>query len=113
AANQVPEPVKAERLARLQALLARQMRRFNEAMVGRSLPILFEKLGRRAGQLSGRSPFLQPVHALGPASLIGRIAEVEIEAVGVNSLSARLREPFLAIPSAGGAPLALGPSQGA
>jgi tRNA-2-methylthio-N6-dimethylallyladenosine synthase len=113
AEDQVPEPVKAERLARLQGVLARQTRRFNEAMIGRRVPVLFEKPGRHTGQLSGRSPYLQPVHAPGPASLIGCIAEVEVEGVGVNSLSARLPEPFMGIPLAGGAPLALGPSQGA
>jgi len=90
AEDQLPEPVKAERLARVQALLARQGRAFNQSMIGRRLPILFEQPGRREGQLKGRSPYLQAVHAPGPASLIGRIAEVEIEALGVNSLGGRL-----------------------
>jgi hypothetical protein len=90
AEDQLPEPVKAERLARVQALLARQSRAFNQSMIGRRLPILFEQPGRREGQLKGRSPYLQPVHAPGPASLIGRIAEVEIGELGVNSLGGRL-----------------------
>jgi len=59
-------------------------------MIGRRLPILFEQPGRREGQLKGRSPYLQAVHAPGPASLIGRIAEVEIGELGVNSLGGRL-----------------------
>ena len=42
-AQQVPEDVKAERLARLQALLRRQQEAFNAAMVGRILPVLFER----------------------------------------------------------------------
>src|SRR2546421_3943010 len=62
AADQVPEPVKAERLAMLQALLQRQQRAFNQSCVGRILPVLFEKLGRPAGQIVGRSPDLQSVH---------------------------------------------------
>jgi tRNA-2-methylthio-N6-dimethylallyladenosine synthase len=90
AADQLPEPVKAERLARVQALLARQSRAFNQSMIGRRVAILFEQPGRREGQLKGRSPYLQAVHAPGPASLIGRIAEVEIEELGVNSLGGRL-----------------------
>src|SRR5712691_467340 len=49
AAHQIPEPVKAERLAVLQALLHDGQRRFNEASVGRILPVLFEKLGRHEG----------------------------------------------------------------
>ena len=90
AADQLPEPVKAERLARVQALLARQSRAFNQSMIGRRVAILFEQPGRREGQLKGRSPYLQAVHAPGPSSLIGRIAEVEIEELGVNSLGGRL-----------------------
>ena len=97
AEDQLPEPVKAERLARVQALLARQSRAFNQSMIGRRLPILFEQPGRREGQLKGRSPYLQPVHAPGPASLIGRIAEVEIGELGVNSLGGRLVVSPLAV----------------
>ena len=43
AADQVPEPVKAERLAMLQTLLNEQQRAFNEGCVGRTLLVLFEK----------------------------------------------------------------------
>ncbi len=66
-ADQVPDAIKSERLARLQKLLDRQQATFNEACVGRTLPVLFEKPGRRPGQLVGRSPYLQAVHAeVGP-----------------------------------------------
>ena len=85
--EQVAEPVKAARLERLQALLAEQQRHFNAGMVGRVLPVLFEKRGRHDGQLAGRSPFLQPVHALAPANLVGCIAPVEILSVRTNSLA--------------------------
>ena len=66
-ADQVPEPVKTERLAELQALLQQQQRAFNAACVGQVLPVLFEKPGRHEGQLVGRSPYLQAVHADGGA----------------------------------------------
>jgi tRNA-2-methylthio-N6-dimethylallyladenosine synthase len=67
ASDQVPEPVKSERLAELQALLQQQQRAFNAACLGRVLPVLFEKPGRHDGQLVGRSPYLQAVHAvIGP-----------------------------------------------
>ena len=75
-AQQVPEDVKAERLERLQALLRRQQEAFNAAMVGRILPVLFEREGRHEGQLVGRSPYLQAVHATAPG-LIGEIADVD------------------------------------
>ena len=59
----MPEPAKVERLAELQALLQKQQRGFNAAAVGTTMPVLFEKPGRHDGQLVGRSPYLQAVHA--------------------------------------------------
>jgi tRNA-2-methylthio-N6-dimethylallyladenosine synthase len=88
--DQVPEPVKVERLAELQALLQEQQRAFNRTCVGRTLPVLFEKPGRHDGQLVGRSPYLQAVHADVPADRIGQIMEVEIVATQPNSLAGSL-----------------------
>ena len=87
---QVDEAVASERLARLQALLGEQQEAFNRSMVGRSLPVLFERTGRHDGQISGRSPYLQAVHCEGPESLIGQIAEVEIVSASRNALAGRL-----------------------
>jgi tRNA-2-methylthio-N6-dimethylallyladenosine synthase len=84
--DQVPEPVKAARLAELQALIAAQQRAFNEGCLGRTLPVLFEKPGRHAGQLVGRSPYLQPVHAAAPAAQLGALLPVRIAGVEPNSL---------------------------
>jgi tRNA-2-methylthio-N6-dimethylallyladenosine synthase len=61
---------------------------------GRILPILFEKPGRKDGQAVGRTPYLQPVHVDGAASLIGRIVDVRIEAVLSNSLKGVLTRPL-------------------
>jgi tRNA-2-methylthio-N6-dimethylallyladenosine synthase len=84
---QVPEPVKTERLAELQALLNGQQTAFNTSCIGRSLPVLFERKGRKAGQLIGRSPYLQAVYADISEDWLGRIAGVKIVAGGPNSLS--------------------------
>jgi tRNA-2-methylthio-N6-dimethylallyladenosine synthase len=48
--------------------------------------VLFERPGRHNGQLVGRSPYLQPVQATAPVSLIGDIAAVTITEIGSNSL---------------------------
>ncbi len=87
AADQIPEPVKAERLAALQALLHEEQRVFNQSSVGRVLPVLFEKPGRHEGQLVGRSPYLQSVHAEAGAERIGEIVLVTIRAAQPNSLA--------------------------
>jgi tRNA-2-methylthio-N6-dimethylallyladenosine synthase len=89
--TQVPEEVKLARLHELQALLAEQQRDFNRACIGRTLPVLIEKPGRRAGQMMGRSPYLQPVHLDVDAGLLGQIIHVEIAGVGTNSLSGHYR----------------------
>ena len=89
--RQVPEPVKIARLARLQALLEEQQSSFNAGCVGRVLPVLFERQGRREGQLIGRSPYLQSVHADAAPGLMGRIIPVEIAKAGPNSLSGVIR----------------------
>jgi tRNA-2-methylthio-N6-dimethylallyladenosine synthase len=88
--GQVPEPVKVERLARLQARLSDQQMAFNQACIGRALPVLFERAGRRPGQVVGRSPYLQPVHIAAPESLIGEIRVVMIKDGGRSSLTGAL-----------------------
>ncbi|MEQ8746455.1 tRNA (N6-isopentenyl adenosine(37)-C2)-methylthiotransferase MiaB [Pyruvatibacter sp.] len=87
---QVPEDVKAGRLARLQTLLSEQSHAFNQSVVGRTLPVLLDRVGKRDGQLAGRTPYLQAVHLDAPAHRRGQIADVVIEAAHPNSLSGRL-----------------------
>ena len=84
---QVDEAVKDERLARLNSLLEEQRRAFNADMVGRVIPVLIEREGRHPGQILGRSPYLQAVHAEGPADLIGQIVNMRIEAAAHMSLT--------------------------
>ena len=85
--GQVPEAVKAERLEALNRLLDEQQRAFNASQVGLVLPVLFEKPGRYEGQLTGRSPYLQAVHAMAAADLIGRIVPVRIDGAAKMSLA--------------------------
>jgi tRNA-2-methylthio-N6-dimethylallyladenosine synthase len=96
APDQVPDAVKSERLAELQALLAEQQRAFNESCIGRVMPVLFEKPGRYPGQLVGRSPYLQAVHATIPEHRIGDILPVRIEAAQPNSLAGAPAEEAVA-----------------
>ena len=85
--GQVPEEIKSERLTRLQDLLFEQQTHFNAQCVGKTLPVLFDKPGRNPGQLVGRSPYLQLVHATADTALLGQIRSVEISGVSSNSLS--------------------------
>jgi tRNA-2-methylthio-N6-dimethylallyladenosine synthase len=90
--GQVPETVMSERLHELQQLIDRQTAAFNQACVGRTLDVLFEKPGRRTGQLTGKSPYLQPVQVNAPESLIGTIAPVRIDNTFRYSLFGTLAE---------------------
>jgi tRNA-2-methylthio-N6-dimethylallyladenosine synthase len=84
--EQVPEPVKKQRLAALQALIEDGQRAFNSGTVGRSLDILLEKPGRKPGQLVGRSPYLQAVNVDAASERRGEIVRVRITSAGPNSL---------------------------
>jgi tRNA-2-methylthio-N6-dimethylallyladenosine synthase len=92
--HQVPDKVARERLSALQNLLEGEARAFDQATVGRRLPVLFERQGRKPGQIGGRSPYLQAVHGDGPATLIGRIVEVDIVSAGPNSLTGVIKSEF-------------------
>ena len=87
--GQVLEPVKDERLHRLQAQLERDRQAFNRSMLGRELDVLIEKPGRHPGQLAGKSPYLQPVHVPLDGAGPGDVVRLTIDGVGPNSLSGR------------------------
>lgn len=89
-AGQVPDAVSRERLQTLQALLFEQQTAFNVSRAGMTIPVLFERPGKFGGQATGRSPWLQPVHADGADHLIGQVVPVTIESGGLKSLSGRL-----------------------
>jgi tRNA-2-methylthio-N6-dimethylallyladenosine synthase len=71
-AGQVPEPVKVERLARLNELVTAQTRAFARSCVGRTLDVL------------------QAVHLVAPESLIGTVQRVEITETGNNSITGKI-----------------------
>ncbi len=85
-------PVEAEvadvRLQVLQALITRQQRAGQEAMVGREVTVLYEKPGRLPGQMVGKSEHLHSVHVQDNSGRIGQLARVRILASSSNSLSA-------------------------
>ncbi|MFY0614801.1 MAG: MiaB/RimO family radical SAM methylthiotransferase, partial [Hyphomicrobiaceae bacterium] len=89
--DQISEVVQSERLQRLQALLESQQSSFNASCVGRVMPVLFERPGRDSGQIVGRSPYLQAVHASASETLLGRIHPVEISVANRHSLTGVVR----------------------
>ena len=78
-----------ERLQRLQACLQQHSLAFNQASVGRTCEVLVERKGRHAGQMLGKSPWMQSVYFAQEAS-VGDIVTVELLEAGPNSLSGRV-----------------------
>ncbi len=85
-ADQIPMQVMDERLQRLQAQIVADQTAFNLNTVGRTTDVLLERPGKFAGQLIGKSPWLQSVHVLAPDLSIGDIVTVQITDSGPLSL---------------------------
>ena len=85
-ADQIPMPLMDERLQKLQAQIVSDQTAFNDKTVGRTTDVLLERPGKFAGQLIGKSPWLQSVHVLAPDLSIGDIVTVQITDSGPLSL---------------------------
>ena len=106
--DQIDEATKSERLQRLQQVIERDQAAFYRSCLGRTFDVLFERPGRHNGQLTGRSPYLQPVQVDAPLRLIGGIATVIITEVGSNSLFGTLTQANAQYPSSESALLPAG-----
>lgn len=75
----VPEPVKEERLKRLQEIVNPMIEVENETYVGRHTPVLIEAVDKKGRFFSGRNPAGKMVHVMnaGPAC-VGSVIPVEI-----------------------------------
>src|SRR5262249_44824110 len=67
-----------ERLERLQNLIDSQQSAFNQAAIGTTMDVLFERAARNPGQIVGRTPYLQPAHVMAPNDIIGCVLPVRI-----------------------------------
>ncbi len=85
-ADQIPMDVMDERLQRLQAQIVADQTAFNIRTVGKTCEVLLERPGKFAGQLIGKSPWLQSVHVLAPDLSIGDIVSVQMTDSGPLSL---------------------------
>ncbi len=87
---QLPAALLDARLQTLQALLREQQAATQASMVGRDVNVLFEKAGREAGQLIGKSEYLHAVFAEADTDLIGQVRQVRITSANPNSLGGAL-----------------------
>ena len=93
-ADATPQPVKQERLARLQALIEAQADAIRRAMVGSTERVLVEGAAKKdPGELCGRSGSNHTVNFAGPPELLGRMVDVTITAALTHSLRGECRVP--------------------
>lgn len=85
--NQIEEKIKKQRLDILQDLLFSYQLNFNKETVGKIVPVLFESKGRHAGQLVGRTPYMQNLHAELGKEFLNKIVNIKVTEATTNSLS--------------------------
>ncbi len=90
--DQIPEPVKTERLARLKEVQEQLSLASNQRLLGQVKEVLVEGFSKQQRQLSGRLRTNHVVNFDGPQELIGRIARVRIDKAHLHSLGALLCE---------------------
>src|SRR5215210_5416730 len=79
-----------ERLVRLQELIDSQQSAFNQAAIGNTVDVLFERAARNPGQIVGRTAYLQPAHVFASPDIIGQVLPVKIESLERYSLLGEL-----------------------
>jgi tRNA-2-methylthio-N6-dimethylallyladenosine synthase len=82
-----------ERLVRLQQLIDSQQSAFNSAAIGTTVDVLFERAGRNAGQIVGRTAYLQPAHVMASGDIIGQVLPVRVDSLERYSLLGELAAP--------------------
>lgn len=85
--TQVPEEVKSSRLEELQDTLNSIQLKFNQSMVGETVAVLFDRQGKVANQIVGKTPYMQSVTLDGSCSLFGNLLMVKINNGYSNSLA--------------------------
>ena len=88
--DQIAREIMDVRLKRLQERINAHQLAFNRSTVGRDTSLLIERTGRHAGQMIGRSPWLQSVH-VDAAAPAGTMLDVTLTAAGPNSMTGAMR----------------------
>ena len=84
--DQVPEEKKGERLKELQELIGEKQIKFNNSCIGSRLRVLLDRPGRKKGQLSGRTPYMQAAHVDASGEYLGKFVELKVTEAYRNSL---------------------------
>ena len=58
--------------------------------------MLFERGGRKPGQIVGRTAYLQPAHVMAPDSIVGQVLPVRVDSLERYSLLGELADTVAA-----------------
>jgi tRNA-2-methylthio-N6-dimethylallyladenosine synthase len=86
----VPEQVKNQRLHILQRRLFDQQGEFNETCLGKVMPVLLDRKGKLAGQLLGKTEYMQSVHLMTKLENFGNLVDVRITSCTQTSLGGEI-----------------------
>lgn len=89
--NQIPESVKSDRLAKLDAYLNELQRDFNLSCVGKTMPCLYEGPDKTGRHLVYRTPYMQPCIVDAKSDTAPIMAEIEITDANKASLRGKLK----------------------
>lgn len=90
--EQVPENIKTKRLAKLQKVITESQYNFNQKFIGKVLPVLFDRVGKKENQIMGKTPYMQSVYLQNASELKDQLLNVKIVEVFNNGLRGELVE---------------------
>jgi len=96
--GEIPEDVKAARLAALLALGDELTARNLSSLVGTTQRVLVRGQGKHPGHLEGRTEANEIVHVIGPADLVGSMVDVHVTRSFKHSLEGELGKGKRALP---------------
>ena len=89
-ADQVPDDVKEKRMHRLMKTISAQQLRFNQSKLQTVQPVLIDRLGKKPGQVIGKTPWMQSVVLENAVDRMGTLVDVRIDEAYELSLKGEL-----------------------
>jgi tRNA-2-methylthio-N6-dimethylallyladenosine synthase len=86
----ISNEIATKRLARLQGLLNEQQHAFNQKSAGLTMSVLLDRIGKKEGQLVGRSEYNQSVYLTANPRLMNTLVDVEITDGFEKSLTGKI-----------------------
>jgi tRNA-2-methylthio-N6-dimethylallyladenosine synthase len=84
--EQISEEIKTNRILKLQSIISHHQHAFNQEFAGKEVEVLFDRIGKKDGQIIGKTPYMQSVYLNQATDLLNKIVSVKIKHIGRNSM---------------------------